>query len=209
MNDINLRIGHFSPDAPNVNVIVDGDAVLEDVAFSEISDFMSLSAGSYDVEIVPVGGDDAVISATLDLEADTYYTVLAIGRVDAIDTLVLTDEFETMELEGDESSLRFVHCSPDAPAVDLRLVDGTVLFEGIEFGDVAEFLTVDAERYDVEVIPSGTDDVVLSLSDLTLEGGIFYTAIAMGILGDDSLDATLIEDFRAESVRRGRTAATR
>jgi hypothetical protein len=192
-----IRIGHFSPDAPNVTVAIDGDAVLENVSFRDVSDYMEIDAGSIDVSVLPADGSDAVIEATLDLESERFYTVLAVGELDSIDAMILDDEFEGREFElgRDEGMVRFVHCSPDAPAVDLRLADGSLLFEDVSFGDAAEFLTVDADSYDLEVVPSGSDDVVLSLSDLTIDAGTVYTAVAIGRIGDDSLDALVLEDF--------------
>jgi hypothetical protein len=192
-----IRIGHFSPDAPNVTVAIDGDAVLENVSFRDVSDYMEIDAGSIDVSVLPADGSDAVIEATLDLESERFYTVLAVGELDSIDAMILDDEFEggEFELGRDEGMIRLVHCSPDAPAVDLRLADGGLLFENVAFGDAAQFLTVDADSYDLEVVPSGSDDVVLSLSDLTIDAGTVYTAVAIGRIGDDSLDALVLEDF--------------
>ncbi|MFC7116081.1 DUF4397 domain-containing protein [Natronoarchaeum sp. GCM10025703] len=47
---------HASPDAPNVDVFVNGARVLEDVAFRHFSDYLALLQGEYTVQIVPVGG---------------------------------------------------------------------------------------------------------------------------------------------------------
>jgi len=49
---------HASPDAPNVDVYVNGARVLEDVAFRDISDYLALLEGEYTVQIVPVEGAD-------------------------------------------------------------------------------------------------------------------------------------------------------
>jgi hypothetical protein len=46
-----VRVVHAVPDAPNVDVAVDGDVVLEDVAFRTVSEYLSLAAGSHQVQI--------------------------------------------------------------------------------------------------------------------------------------------------------------
>ncbi|MGM0590776.1 MAG: DUF4397 domain-containing protein [Halobacteriota archaeon] len=45
-----VRVVHASPNAPAVDVYVDGDAVLEGVEFGAVSDSPELDAGSYMVE---------------------------------------------------------------------------------------------------------------------------------------------------------------
>jgi hypothetical protein len=196
----NIRIGHFSPDAPNVNVMIDGDLALEDVPFRTLSDYMEIEAGSLDLAIVPVGGDDAVIEATLDVDADADYTVLAIGTVSEIEPLVLTDDLSAVG--EDESRVRLVHLVPDAPAVDVSVRDGPTLFESVSFGEFGEFVTVDAAEYDLDVTPSGDDDVVLSLSE-SLDGGAIYTVFAIGTLAD-GIDAMVsLDAINAKKPVRG------
>lgn len=200
-----IRIGHVSPDSPSVNVVVDGSTLLENVDFGQISDIMDVESGSHHVAILPSSGGDPLLETTLELEDEIVYTVLAIEGENGIDAMVLADEFETMET--DDSVLRFVHLSPDAPAVDLRIAGGPTLFESIAFGEATHFVSVDVEGEDISVLPAGEDDVVLTLSDLTLESGMAYTAYAIGTLADETLDVLLVADDLTDVL--GRTAPTR
>lgn len=187
-----LRIGHFSPDAPAVDIHVNGESLLEGVSFGTLGDYMDIDAGSYDVEIVPARDGDAVLSATLDLDSDTSYTVLAINALEDIEALVLTDEQPA--IDANNARIRFVHTVPDAPAVDIWAGDAA-LFENVAFGDSSSFATVDADASDIDVRPAGTQDNVLSLSDISFDGATSYTVFATGMLGDDSLDAMLVADY--------------
>jgi len=187
-----LRIGHFSPDAPAVDVHVDGESLLEDVSFGTLGEYMDIDAGSYDVEIVPAAGGDAVLSATLALDSDTSYTALAINALDDIEALVMTDEQPSVG--ADDARIRFVHTVPDAPAVDIW-AGGAPLFENVAFGEASSFATVDADAYSIDVRPAGADDSVLSLSDIAFDGATSYTVLATGMLGDDTLDAKLVVDY--------------
>jgi hypothetical protein len=187
-----LRIGHFSPDAPAVDIHVNGESLLEGVVFGTLGDYMDIDAGSYDVEIVPATGGDAVLSATLTLDSDTSYTVMAINALEDIEALVLTDE--QLAIDTNDARIRFVHTVPDAPAVDIWAGDAA-LFENVAFGDSSSFATVDADAYDIDVRPAGTQDSVLSLSDISFDGATSYTVFATGMLDDDSLDAMLVTDY--------------
>jgi hypothetical protein len=52
-----------------------------------------------------------------------------------------------------------------------------------------------ADAYDIDVRPAGSEDSVLSLSDLSFEGATSYTVLATGMLADDSLNALLVADY--------------
>jgi Domain of unknown function (DUF4397) len=72
-----LRVIHASPDAPKVNVLLDGDAVLTEVDYKGGSGFSSLDRGSYDITVdaITPAGDATVITVNdAILDADTDYT---------------------------------------------------------------------------------------------------------------------------------------
>ncbi|RNI26136.1 DUF4397 domain-containing protein [Rufibacter latericius] len=75
-----IRFVHLSPDAPNVDVVVQGgNNLFSDIEFKEGSAFTPVNAGSYTVEVQPVGTDIAAVTATLNLQAGKIYTVYARG----------------------------------------------------------------------------------------------------------------------------------
>jgi hypothetical protein len=79
-----IRVGHLSADAPNVDIAPDGakaaDALLKDVAYQDVSDYLTLKAGEYDLD-VREPGKKAVIAdlPVLQLERGTNYSAYAIG----------------------------------------------------------------------------------------------------------------------------------
>jgi len=186
-----VRVAHMSPNAPNVDVYVDGNAVLEDVAFGAVSGYLSVSAGGHDVEITAAGDPDtSVFSGAVTLAADTDYTIAAIGEIgDMAD-----QPFEPLIVEDDNSGpgdgtarLQAVHASPDAPAVDITAADGdVVLFDGVGYGQSGA-IEVDAGTYTVQIrgdTDSNDGDVVAEF-EVTLEAGMVYTAFAAGYLSPD------------------------
>ena len=187
-----IRIGHCCPDAPNVDVHADGSPVLENVAFGDLSDYMELDAGRHEVTVVPTGGDDPVIEATVELEETTAYTVLATGMVDDIQPSVFEDT--PGDVASNQSHVRFIHASPDAPNVSVRVAGGPEVFSDVAFRDASEYTPVDAGTYDLEVMPTGSEDIALALSDISFDGGTAYTAIAVGQAAEGTLDAILAED---------------
>ena len=178
-----VRVIHAIPDAPAVDVFVDGNRVLEGVEFKDISDYLELDPGEYTFAVAPAGEgrESAVLEQQATLEADTAYTVAAGGRLDSPEAFIFIDETEAPS--GDQVRLRAVHLAPDAPAVDIA-ADGDVLVEGLEFGSASDYLDVPAGSYTLEVRPAGQDEAVATF-DVTLEGGTVVSAFAVGLLEPD------------------------
>lgn len=187
-----VRVGHCCPDAPNVDVEVDGATAFEDVAFGDLSDYATLDAGGHEVRVVPAGGGDAVIEADVDLDDETAYTVLATGLLEDIEPTVFVDD--PGEVPSEKAHVRFVHAAPDAPNVSISVADGPELFANVGFREASGYEAVDDGTYDLEVRPTGADDVALALDGVSFDGGTAYSAIAIGRVSDDSLDAVLAED---------------
>ncbi|MFN2224905.1 MAG: DUF4397 domain-containing protein, partial [Anaerolineae bacterium] len=138
-----VRVVHASPDAPAVDVWVDGSVAFSNAPFKGITDYAELSPAAYQVQVTPTGATEpVVIDANLDLAAGTDYTVVAVGLLDNIEPLVLVDN-NSAPAAG-KAHVRFVHASPDAPAVDIAVANGgPVLFSNVPFKGVGDYLPVD------------------------------------------------------------------
>jgi hypothetical protein len=93
------------------------------------------------------------------------------------------------------SYVRFVHLSPNAPAVDVTLPDGKKLFSNISFKERSNYISVAPGTYTLQVRPAGSDQVVLSVPGVRLAPGTIYTVYAVGLAGEQPpLDALLAVD---------------
>jgi hypothetical protein len=178
-----VRVVHASPDAPAVDVWVNDGAAFTNAPFQGITDYASLDVGTYNIKVVPAGATEpVVIEADLSLEAQDY-TVVAVGLLENIEPLVLVDN--NSDPAAGKAHVRFVHASPDAPAVDIAVKGGPVLFSNIAFKEIGDYLPVDAGTYDLEVRLAGTDTVALDVPGLALADGTVYTVFAMGLAGGE------------------------
>ena len=180
-NEARVRVVHASPDAPAVDVLVNGAKAFTNAPFKGITAYAPLAAGSYKVQVVPTGATTpVVIDATLALEANTDYTVVAMGKLANIGPIVLKDN--NAAPAAGKAHVRIVHASPDAPAVDIAVKGGPVLFSNLAFKAATAYAPVDAGTYDLEVRAAGTTTVALPLAGIKLEAGKIYTFFAMGLL---------------------------
>ncbi|HMQ29134.1 MAG TPA: DUF4397 domain-containing protein [Chloroflexaceae bacterium] len=173
-----VRVLHASPDAPAVDVFVDGDRVLTNVPFFTASDYLDLPAGSYRVQVAPTGqpADAAVIDATATIQAGMAYTIAATGPVAEIQPTIIEDNLSAPA--SGNAKIRVYHFSPDAPAVDVKLAGGDTLISGLAFPQASDYLEVPAGSYDLQVTPAGASDVVIDLPGTAVEAGRIYSVFA-------------------------------
>lgn len=179
-----LRIGHLSPDTPEVDIVVDGGIFLGNVPFPAVTDIGALPAGSYNVAVqasinpgtFPIGPVD------LDLDPGTWYTVLAVDFLSDIEPLILTDDGRPL---ATSAKVRIVHASPTAqdvdiyvvaPGTDINAVDPTL--SAVPFKANTGYLALPEGDYAVTVTPTGTKDAAIGPAEISIENGGVYTAIA-------------------------------
>jgi hypothetical protein len=157
-----LRIVHASPDAPNVDVLVDGNAVASNVAYQASSAYLDLSAKEHKIEVRPTGTQTSVINQNVTVADKKDYTALAIGRVANIELLVLEDD-NTAPASG-QIKLRLVHASPSAGNVDIYVTapgddinTAQPTLTNVAFKAASDYLAVPAGSYQVRVTPTGTN----------------------------------------------------
>ncbi|WP_192498435.1 DUF4397 domain-containing protein [Halorussus halophilus] len=210
-----VRVAHMSPDAPAVDVLVDGEAALEGVEFGAVSDYLQLSAGEHEVTIQTTEDETVVFEDTVSFEADTRYTVAAAGEVteETFEPLIFEDDFETDE---ENASVRLIHVSPDAPAVDVTVEEsGAVLYDNVSFGNATDYAEVPAGNYTLEVRPATEDDdgEVVATFDVSLDGDTAYSAFAAGYLNpdeaptDEAFDLVVAVDSDSEAMNESMVRA--
>ena len=184
-----LRVMHASPDAPPVDVYVDGQRVLRYVTFASASQYLALDAGTYNVTVTAASQPDTVVfEDDVTVEARTVTTLTAAGEISAgaetsFAPVGLSDDAVTPGT--DEAAVRVAHLSPDAPAVDVTVGNGSaVLAENVSFGEASDYVAVPAGDYTVEIraATASNNGTVVTTVDLSLAGGTAYTAAAVGYL---------------------------
>ena len=191
-----LRVAHLSPDAPAVDVWVNGTRVLENVPFQAVSGYLTVTSGQHWVQVTPTGATEpVVIDAVITAAANTSYTVAATGLLSGNDLspMLLIDDRTPI---ASQAKVRFVHTSPDAPAVDIAVAGGPVLFSGVAFREIGNYLTVAPQSYDLEVRLAGTDTVVLPLAGVALAPSENYSVFAIGLVGSGTLRPFVVEQRR-------------
>jgi len=184
----NVMVVHASPDAPGVDVLVDNTKVnTSTLSYPNNTGYLQVEEGTHNLKVNAAGTSTTVINADVPFAKDKNYSVFAIDSLSVISALVTEDNL-TAPASG-KAHVRFIHLSPDAPAVDVALVGGAVLFPAFEFTDYSAFTPLDQGTYNLEVRVAGTTAVALTLPATTLTAGKIYTIFAKGFLGGTGAQA--------------------
>ncbi len=179
----NVRVAHLSPDAPAVDVLVNGNAAFTNLSFGEFTDYADLPAGDYEIQVVAAGtSGPAVIDTEVSLPADGDFSIAAIDTLSNISAAIYEDE--NVRIPG-MTRVRFVHASPGTPAVDIAVTGGPVLFPNVSFGESGGYIEVPGGTYDLEARVANTDTVALSLPGVVLSGGTGVSIWASGFLNQE------------------------
>lgn len=187
-----VRALHAAPDAPAVDIFVNGNRVLTNVKFGQISDYLPLPAGSYHIDIYPTGNQTTtVISKKVKVEPNQVTTLAAVGLGNSLRLLPYSDD---PFVPNNETKVRFIHLSPDAPAVDIAVKGGDVIFDNISYKQATDYLGLTPMTVNLEVRIAGTKDVVLDVPNVSLRPNESYTIFALGkASGSPELEAKLVK----------------
>lgn len=195
-----VRVVHGSPDAPAVDVLVDGAEVLGDVSYTQSSAYLDVPAGIRNIKVNAANSATTVINASPTLTAGTAYTVIATNELASIEPLVLVDDLSPPA--AGNIKVRLVHGAPGVGAVDIYITAPGADISGlaptltaVPFKAQSGYLEVPAGAYQVRITPTGSKTVAIDTGSLTLVAGQIRTGIAVEAAGGGApLSALLLAD---------------
>lgn len=178
-----VRVLHASPGAPGVDVYANGNLIARNLRYRSFTPYLKINPGNYNIKVYATGTKtNPVIDTNVNLKANTIYTAAAVGRLPNIELFPIIEPRVT--ISPSKTNVRFAHLSPNTPAVDITLPDGTVLFPNVSYKGVTAYKPVAPGRYTLQARIAGTDNVVLTVPNIDLRGGTNMTIYAVGLVGE-------------------------
>lgn len=189
-----IRVLHAVPNAPNVDVYANDQIIAENLAYGEYTEYMEVPEGDYEITLYETGKKETpIVRNQLMVTGNPMLTIAAVSVEDGVGLLAIRD---CRNIQGRQMAMiRFGHLSPDAPAVDITLPDGTVLFQNVSYMQVSPYMQVPPGVYTLQVRVAGTPTVVKNIPDVSINQGDIYTGYAIGLAGGmPELEALFVSD---------------
>jgi len=172
-----VRVVHASPDAPKVNLWVDGEVAASGLDYAESTGYLSLPEGSHNfaVEgIIPAGNAVVIGPVDLTLAGNTHYDLIAVNSVASIEPLVLEDSGGLSD--STKVRVRVAHLAAAAPEVKVYVTApgadlmGAQALGSFSFKGTLGPVEVDPGDYEIRVTLMD-DTLVYDSGSLSLTAG--------------------------------------
>lgn len=185
-----LRATHLSPNAPAVNIFIDGQPAILEVSYATTTAYRPIAPGKHRMQISLASDSlsEAVIDTTIDIIRGRPYTIALLQPLERIEARLLSDS--TKSPPSGQTRLRVIHAAPSAGAVDIwALGSDAPLLTDQYFGQV-DYVNLPPGEFAFRFAVAGTTGSLLTSQRLRLEPGWTYT-IALAGTGTDT-DAPLL-----------------
>lgn len=206
-----IRFVHASPDAPAVDVYVNDREVFSNAAFKRVTNYTPLDAGTYTVKVFPAtanGQGNPAVQAQVTLNGGWDYTLAAVGKLANIQAKLISDNLNTPG-QG-KTKVRAYHFSPNAPAVNVGVKDGSTLVRGLSFPNATDYITADSGRLNLVVQDAGNNALVTEIPNVNLTSNSVQSVFVFGLAGNETpaLSTSLTTDRRGAVQGSTNTPAT-
>lgn len=155
------------------NQIVNGPAL----TFGIQSGYLLAYAGQRKFDATLGGTNQSVLTETITLEKDKYYSLFISGSSSL--SAFLTADDVSAPASG-KAKIRFIQLSPDAGTLALNIKGGATLFNGQDFKTASAFAAIDPATYTLEI--KNTGGTAIAEKEVTIAAGKIYTVWAGGML---------------------------
>ena len=192
-----VSIYHGSPDTDGLDIRVSTGQINNDpFKFRDFSNYLNFYPGNRNMKFINSNaGVVAMVDTTFTFEVGESYSVLIANKASNLEAVMIEDSFP--EAISGKAMVRFIHLSPDVPAVRV-LADEDDLFDAEDFKSSSDFKPVDAGRVSFEFIAEDGQNTVLQVPNVELMSRRYYNIILTGF---DTPPAGNTHELSADIIR--------
>jgi hypothetical protein len=192
------RILHAVPDAPAVDVYVNGNLIAKHLPYKQFTDYFLVSPGEYRIEVFTTGKRESLAaSACLHICPCSAVTIAVNGVLCDVGLIAIPEVYDVNRQirRPRKAYFRSVNLSPNAPPLDITLTDGVRLFRNVRYKAHTRYIILDPGTYTLQVKPAGSNQMGLTVPNVVLERGRAYSIYAVGLVGGEPpLEAIMVQD---------------
>jgi len=186
-----LRVAHFAPDEPAVDVYFNGSIAFKNLTYPSVSAWVAVDPGTYSVAVVPTGesaSSTAFTPVDVSAESGTWKTVAIVGSANnsTLQAAVITEDYS--DLLPSTGGFTFFNALEGSAPVNL-VRNNAVYFAQIGFPSAdtqsSSSLVGDAGTFDVSVVDPNDPSMVFAHSPALKLPENAYTLVALIGTKDD------------------------
>lgn len=178
----NLRFINAVADVDSVDLYVDSDMWLEDVAYLESSEYFNMDTDQHLFQVVPSNSLTPFNNLLTALQDDEDYTYIAVGSALDADALMLIDDNERPS--SGTFKLRIIDAYQSASSYNVYILTDAQqpdsvapTAKNLRYKSVTSYLTGRSGVYNIIITNSTTGNIVSRISNQTFDEENVYTLI--------------------------------
>ncbi|MGH9515680.1 MAG: DUF4397 domain-containing protein [Terriglobales bacterium] len=185
-----LRIMMASPDAPPVDILIDGTQVATSLAYTNSTAYQTVKSGSRHIQALTVSNSKSVFDQSISISGSANQTLLLTGPVAKIQPLLLTDAETNKTITTGDGKVRVVNASSLMGPADVYILNSgeslagaTPASPGLAFDKATDYTLVKIGNHEVVMTQPGTTNAFLSTGPLAIVQSQFQTVVAVDAAG--------------------------
>jgi hypothetical protein len=186
-----LRIVMASPDAPLVDILIDGKQVATALAYTNSTGYLAVKSVGRLIQVLTVSNSASIFKQTISVTASANQTLLLTGPASKMQSLLLTDgSTTTTTIATGTGQVRVANASPTMGPADVYIVNAGSSIAGttpaaakLDFNQATSYKSEAIGNYQVFMTAPGTTNVYLNTGPLELTQSQFQTVVALDAIG--------------------------
>jgi len=186
--EASIYLLHCTPDAPAIDVYVDGDRTIRNLAYGRSTEIFKLEAGQHRFTIIETGGDlsQPIVERVITVETGKTYAIATVGLL--ADIAIQTWPLDLQPVADGNGTLSVVNASPDAETVNLALAEGDDPLTAAGFPEASDPIQIPAGTYDLEISVPNVPEAVEGVSSVPVREGTTTTIYVLGLAETSTLE---------------------
>ena len=171
-----LSFFHACPDGPNLIVQVNDVNINGQVfSFGSYNDYIVLKAGTLPIKFKNASSLTLILDTLYTFSDKGTYSLYVINSLAQIKGLLIQDNGFLQSPTN--TMVRFIHLSPDAPAVTAILTGSKGPFFSGGYKEISDFVEMTPQQYTLEVRAQSDNQLILSIPVPTVAGSYYTLAL--------------------------------
>lgn len=191
----NIRFIHTVPNAPNVDIYSDGNLLHQNLAFGQVTKYITLPTGKHDIQLFKTSTKDTpIISKSIELLPNSFTTANVVLENNKVNFFTLDDTDCNCNYNQFLSYVRFINLSPDSPVLSLGLPNGPTLFNEASYLETNNYYPLSPGIYNF-VISSSMGNFNKFINAINLKSDMSITIYIVGMMkGSPEIGYILVKD---------------